>query len=40
VIALCRKNNIVTAVDPKRKNFFEYNGADIFKPNLHEVKEG
>jgi bifunctional ADP-heptose synthase (sugar kinase/adenylyltransferase) len=22
VIALCRRNNILTAVDPKRKNFF------------------
>ncbi|MES1226763.1 MAG: PfkB family carbohydrate kinase, partial [Bacteroidota bacterium] len=26
--------------DPKRKNFFAYKGADIFKPNLKEVKEG
>ncbi len=27
-------------VDPKLKNFFAYKGADIFKPNLKEVKEG
>ncbi len=40
VIAICKKNNILTAVDPKRKNFFEYKTVDIFKPNLHEVKEG
>ena len=40
VIAICKENNILTAVDPKRKNFFEYKGVDIFKPNLHEVKEG
>ncbi len=40
VIALCRENNILTAVDPKRKNFFEYRDVDIFKPNLHEAKEG
>lgn len=39
VINLCKSNNIVTAVDPKRKNFFTYNGVDIFKPNLKEVKE-
>lgn len=40
IISLCRHHNILTAVDPKRKNFFAYNGVDIFKPNLKEVKEG
>jgi rfaE bifunctional protein kinase chain/domain len=40
VIALCRDRGILTAVDPKRKNFFSYRGADIFKPNLKEVREG
>jgi D-glycero-beta-D-manno-heptose-7-phosphate kinase len=40
IIALCRHHNIITTVDPKRKNFFAYNGVDIFKPNLKEVKEG
>lgn len=40
VISLCKANNILTAVDPKRKNFFNYRFADIFKPNLHEAKEG
>lgn len=40
VIAKCRKNNVLTAVDPKRKNFFTYKGVDIFKPNLKEVKDG
>jgi rfaE bifunctional protein kinase chain/domain len=40
VISLCRENKILTAVDPKRKNFFAYRFADIFKPNLHEAKEG
>jgi D-glycero-beta-D-manno-heptose-7-phosphate kinase len=39
VIDLCKHNGILTAVDPKRKNFFAYNGVDIFKPNLKEVKE-
>jgi rfaE bifunctional protein kinase chain/domain len=39
IISYCKKNNILTAVDPKRKNFFEYKGADLFKPNLKEAKE-
>ncbi len=40
IIASCKKHNILVAVDPKRKNFFAYEGVDIFKPNLKEVKEG
>lgn len=40
VIALCKEAGVITAVDPKRKNFFSYKYADIFKPNLKEVKEG
>ncbi|HPH86595.1 MAG TPA: PfkB family carbohydrate kinase [Ferruginibacter sp.] len=40
VISLCKSQQILTAVDPKRKNFFAYQHADIFKPNLHEAKEG
>lgn len=39
IISICKKNNILTAVDPKRKNFFAYSNADIFKPNLKEAKE-
>lgn len=39
-IALCRASGIITAVDPKRKNFFVYKGVDIFKPNMKEVQEG
>jgi rfaE bifunctional protein kinase chain/domain len=40
VIELCKQAGVITAVDPKRKNFFSYKQADIFKPNLKEVKEG
>ncbi|MES1197952.1 MAG: bifunctional ADP-heptose synthase [Chitinophagaceae bacterium] len=40
VIELCRQAGVITAVDPKQKNFFSYQYADIFKPNLKEVKEG
>ena len=39
IIGLSKQHNIITAVDPKRKNFFSYTGVDIFKPNLKEVKE-
>lgn len=40
VLFLCKEAGIISAVDPKRKNFFSYKNADIFKPNLTEVKEG
>lgn len=40
VIGLCKKQGVITTVDPKRKNFFSYKGVDIFKPNLKEVKDG
>jgi len=39
-IALCRASGVITAVDPKRKNFFKYKNVDIFKPNMKEVQEG
>lgn len=39
-IELCRASGIITAVDPKRKNFFDYRNIDIFKPNMKEVKDG
>lgn len=39
-IALCKQYGVSTAVDPKKKNFLSYQGVDIFKPNLKEVKEG
>ncbi len=40
VISICKQYNVITAVDPKRKNFFSYKGVTIFKPNLKEVKDG
>jgi rfaE bifunctional protein kinase chain/domain len=39
-IAFCKKNNIPTTVDPKRKNFFCYREASLFKPNLNEAIAG
>ncbi len=40
VIALANENGIVTTVDPKKDNFFEYKNVTLFKPNLKELKEG
>jgi rfaE bifunctional protein kinase chain/domain len=40
IIALASDHQIPTVVDPKKKNFFAYTGATLFKPNLHELKEG
>jgi rfaE bifunctional protein kinase chain/domain len=38
-IALCKKHRVLTAVDPKRLNFFAFKEVDIFKPNLKEALE-
>lgn len=40
VVQHCNAIGIVTAVDPKKKNFLTYKDITIFKPNLKEVKEG
>lgn len=40
LIALAKEHAIPTTVDPKKKNFFEYKGVDLFKPNLKELVEG
>jgi rfaE bifunctional protein kinase chain/domain len=40
LILACKQKNILTAVDPKLKNFFAYKGVTLFKPNLKELKEG
>ena len=36
----CKEIGILTAVDPKKKNFLAYKDVTIFKPNLKEVREG
>ena len=40
ITAHCKEIGIVTAVDPKKKNFLSYRDVTIFKPNLKEVREG
>jgi rfaE bifunctional protein kinase chain/domain len=32
--------NIPTVVDPKKKNFFDFKGVTVFKPNLKELIQG
>lgn len=39
IIDLCNAHNIISAADPKRKNFFSFKNITLFKPNLKEVKE-
>lgn len=40
LIAIGKKKGIFIAVDPKRRNFLNYEGVDLFKPNLQELKVG
>jgi len=40
VVELCSKKGIPTSVDPKKRNFMDYKGATLFKPNLKELREG
>ena len=39
VINICKRSGVLTAVDPKWANFFEYQNVCLFKPNLKEIKE-
>lgn len=40
VIQLAASQGIPTVVDPKKRNFLNYIGASLFKPNLKELREG
>ncbi len=40
VLAEAKRLGIPTTVDPKKDNFFAYQGCTLFKPNLKELKEG
>ncbi len=40
VVKLAKQKKIPTVVDPKKKNFMDYKGITLFKPNLKELKEG
>ena len=40
IIKIAENKQILTAVDPKRKNFFSYRNVNLFKPNFKEFCEG
>lgn len=40
IIVFAKSKGIPTIVDPKKRNFLHYQGTDIFKPNVKELKEG
>ncbi len=40
ITSAAQQQNIPVVVDPKKRNFAYYNSADLFKPNLKELKEG
>ncbi|MBD3635783.1 MAG: D-glycero-beta-D-manno-heptose-7-phosphate kinase [Crocinitomicaceae bacterium] len=39
-IEFANEKGIITTVDPKKENFFEYKRVTLFKPNLKELIEG
>lgn len=40
ILALAKKKGLPVVVDPKKKNFFAYQGVTLFKPNGKELREG
>ena len=40
ILQAAKEAGVPVAVDPKKKNFFAYQGVDLFKPNLKELREG
>ncbi|WP_375560767.1 bifunctional heptose 7-phosphate kinase/heptose 1-phosphate adenyltransferase [Bernardetia sp. OM2101] len=40
LIDFANQNDIPTVIDPKKRNFWHYKNATLFKPNLKELQEG
>ncbi|MBB6462104.1 bifunctional heptose 7-phosphate kinase/heptose 1-phosphate adenyltransferase [Flammeovirga kamogawensis] len=40
VVKIASEKGIPTTVDPKKRNFLDYVGVTLFKPNLKEMREG
>lgn len=40
VVSEAKAKQIITVVDPKKRNFLSYRGVTLFKPNLKELREG
>jgi rfaE bifunctional protein kinase chain/domain len=39
ILDVCRQKGILSTVDPKKRNFFAFEGVDLFKPNLKEIRD-
>lgn len=39
VLAVAERHGLPSVVDPKRRNFFAYGGATVFKPNAKELED-
>ncbi|MCF6241935.1 MAG: PfkB family carbohydrate kinase [Bacteroidales bacterium] len=39
-VKIAKRKNIPTLVDPKKRNFMDYHGVSLFKPNFKELVEG
>ena len=40
IVTLANQKQIITVVDPKKRNFLDYKDVTLFKPNLKELREG
>lgn len=40
ITLMAHKHGLKVVVDPKKRNFINYKGVDLFKPNLKELREG
>ena len=40
IVSEAKKHNIPVTTDPKFRHFFDYQGVNLFKPNLKELNEG
>ena len=40
VVKLANERGVLTTVDPKSRNFWDYKHVSLFKPNLKELREG
>jgi rfaE bifunctional protein kinase chain/domain len=40
ITLMAHKRGLKVVVDPKKRNFINYKGVDLFKPNLKELREG
>ncbi len=40
MLGIAQEKQIPTVIDPKKRNFKNYRGATLFKPNLKELREG